>query len=312
MMADLQGGSLADDTNPDEVISDVVDMEFLQEQVKGDESFVEELEEKLRPLCVFYCARNALLTLSSARFRRDERTWRHRLTGLHRNWRPLIGNMADAYLRWKYPDNARVDSGEAQDLTPQPQPPYINDPSAAIPLAPSDVTTASPPAPNDLATTTPPIPNDLTTTNIPVPALSPVPQITQDGTETESSHPQISAEVEILVIDIYTLSTSIKFSCPEDQTTASTLASLGFIGNAPFHPSVAVSVKTLELYRILRRRKPSFSVEAFVKVVCDLYMVCDLLYFLAYSHILKGPISSQASPFIFRCLRCIPGSHKNC
>ena len=179
-------------------------------------------------------------------------------------------------------------------------------------LAPSDIATTSPPAPNDLAIATPPVTNDLATTTPPVPALSPVPWITQDGTETESSRPQISAEVEIPVIDIYTLSTSIKFSCPEDQTTASTLASLGFIGNAPFHPSVAVSVKTLELYRILRQRKPSFSVEAFVKVICDLYMVCDLLYFLTYSHLLTGPISSQASPFILGCLRCIPGSHKNC
>jgi hypothetical protein len=76
------------------------------------------------------------------------------------------------------------------------------------------------------------------------------------------------------MIDIYTLSTSVKISCAEDQTTASTLAGLGFIGNAPFRPSVAVLIKTLELYRILRRRKPSFSVEGFVKVVSDLYMVC--------------------------------------
>jgi hypothetical protein len=75
------------------------------------------------------------------------------------------------------------------------------------------------------------------------------------------------------VIDIYTLSTSVRVSRVNDETTAVALASLGFIGNAPFNPSVAVSMKTLELYRILRRRKASFSVEGFVKVICDLYAV---------------------------------------
>ena len=37
--------------------------------------------------------------------------------------------------------------------------------------------------------------------------------------------------------------------------------------------TVAVSIKTLELYRRLRRRKPGFSIEAFTKVICDIYMV---------------------------------------
>ena len=98
---------------------------------------------------------------------------------------------------------------------------------------------------------------------------------------TETPGPAISTEVEIPVIDIYTLSMSVKISCAGDQTTASTLASLGFIGNAPYHPSVAVSMKTLELYRIIRRRKASFSVEAFVKVISDLYMV--RISFMIYS-----------------------------
>ena len=80
-------------------------------------------------------------------------------------------------------------------------------------------------------------------------------------------------DIEITVIDIYTLSKSVKLSRTDDQTTAVALAGLGFIGNAPFKPSVAVSMKTLKLYRLLRRRKASFSVESFVKVICDLYNV---------------------------------------
>ena len=128
-----------------------------------------------------------------------------------------------------------------------------------------------------------------------------------------ATSPSTSAEVEILVIDIYNLSTSVKISCADDLTTAATLVGLGFIGNAPFRPSVAVSIKTLELYRVLRRRKPSFSIEAFVKVVCDLYMVC--VFFIIYSarsHQLKGSIPSQVPPFIFRRVSHVPGSHPIC
>ncbi|KAF9789733.1 hypothetical protein BJ322DRAFT_1001037 [Thelephora terrestris] len=104
-------------------------------------------------------------------------------------------------------------------------------------------------------------------------AVEQAPAIACGGTGTNNPSPPVSSEVTILVIDIYTLSTSIKLPSAEDQTTVSTLASLGFIGNAPFRPSVAVSIKTLELYHVLRRRKPSFSIEAFVKVICDLYMI---------------------------------------
>ena len=78
-------------------------------------------------------------------------------------------------------------------------------------------------------------------------------------------------DVEITVINVYTLSRTVKLSRTDDQTTAVALAGLGFIGNTPFKPSVVVSMKTLELYRLLHCRKASFSVESFIKVICDLY-----------------------------------------
>ena len=168
--------------------------------------------------------------------------------------------MADAYLRWKYPDNLLpntppVNSDKTRDPPPPKQPSFTTNDLAAAP-APS------------------------TDDNSPAPG----------PTNTDAPGPSTSNSVEITVIDIYTLSTSVKFSCAGDQTTASTLAGLGFIGNAPFHPSVAVSVKTLELYRILRRRKPSFSVEGFVKVISDLYMVSVSFHcLLCCSQFIKVP-----------------------
>ncbi|KAG2156989.1 hypothetical protein DEU56DRAFT_905664 [Suillus clintonianus] len=51
------------------------------------------------------------------------------------------------------------------------------------------------------------------------------------------------------------------------------LMSRGYIGNAPHQPSFAVAIRTLELFRLLWLRKPSLSVEAFAKVICDTYAV---------------------------------------
>ena len=154
--------------------------------------------------------------------------------------------MTDAYISWKYRDDPGINSTKTK--SPPSQPPQSSSAANNFFTAPS--------APN----------ND-----------SPLPQApgtTHDGMQADSPSSSTSAEVGISVIDIYTFSTSIKFSCVGDRTTASVLAGLGFIGNAPFHPSVAVSVKTVELYRIIHRWKLSFSVEAFVKVICDVYMVC--------------------------------------
>ena len=167
--------------------------------------------------------------------------------------------MADAYLRWKFPNDPHpnsppADSGEKIGPPPSQQPSFTTEDLTAAPL----------PSTSDRP-----------------PALNPT-----DNSVTADASPT-SKTVEITIIDIYTLSSSIKISCEDSQTTASTLAGLGFIGNAPFHPSVAVSIKTLELYRILRRRKPSFSIEGFVKVISDLYMVS--LLFVTYDIILNPP-----------------------
>ena len=116
---------------------------------------------------------------------------------------------------------------------------------------------------------------------------------------------------EVTVIDIYTLSTSVKLSRVDDKTTAVALASLGFIGNTPFRPSAAVAMKTLELYRLLRRRKASFSVEGFVKVICDLYTV-RRPPFVPHTSSLggSGPLLSQVPTVVWRCVRYLLGSHQ--
>ena len=83
-----------------------------------------------------------------------------------------------------------------------------------------------------------------------------------------------SINFDIGVIDINTLEWSAHIPCGEESgSPLEALALSGYLGNKPLNPSLAISIRTLELYRRLRLRKPSFSVEAFTKVVCDLYSV---------------------------------------
>lgn len=217
--------------------------------------------------------------------------------------------MADAYLRWKYGHGVNSEPPTHQPPPPPPttdgfvdaDAPPPDEPLSGYPTytsmdntfpntAPSantsangtatdDTPTGVPPTNNPLADDIPtvnPPPNDLPADNPSAGASDVLPHLpgSAEGSIGGDSATLDRVDVEIAVVDIYTLSTSVKVSSTDKETTASALADMGFIGNAPFKPSMAVSMKTLELYRILRRRKPSFSVEAFVKVISDLYLVC--------------------------------------
>ncbi|KAF8814021.1 hypothetical protein BYT27DRAFT_7071949, partial [Phlegmacium glaucopus] len=82
-----------------------------------------------------------------------------------------------------------------------------------------------------------------------------------------------SFDFSIDIIDLYTLQRTYTIHRTAQMKTAVALMTQGFLSNVPLLPSVTLSLETLELYRRLWLRKPSFSVEAFAKVVCDLYMI---------------------------------------
>ncbi|KAJ7599684.1 hypothetical protein C8J56DRAFT_767478 [Mycena floridula] len=79
----------------------------------------------------------------------------------------------------------------------------------------------------------------------------------------------------INVIDLYTLnSVGSIYRAPESPSEAPVaLVSHGFLPATPLNPVFAVSLKTLELFRRIRLRKASFSVEAFAKIICDYYAI---------------------------------------
>ncbi|GBE85813.1 hypothetical protein SCP_0803350 [Sparassis crispa] len=78
----------------------------------------------------------------------------------------------------------------------------------------------------------------------------------------------------IEVIDIYSLVTSVHVPrTRESRSQAEAIAAQGYLPTTPISPTLAILYKTLELFRRLHLRKPSFSAEAFTKVICDYYAI---------------------------------------
>ncbi|KAI9061959.1 hypothetical protein FKP32DRAFT_1574922 [Trametes sanguinea] len=80
-------------------------------------------------------------------------------------------------------------------------------------------------------------------------------------------------DFEIAVVDLQTLASTARIRRRADQTTVVALAQQGYMATSPISPTLAVSFNTLELFHRLRLRKPSLSVEAFAKVICDYYAI---------------------------------------
>ncbi|KAG1885372.1 hypothetical protein F4604DRAFT_1878101 [Suillus subluteus] len=89
-----------------------------------------------------------------------------------------------------------------------------------------------------------------------------------------SPHSPSEYDFFIPVVDIFTLDTEASISRDADCPSPSTaLVRAGYLGHVPHAPSLAFSLRTLEHFRLLRARKPSFSIEAFAKVLCDSYRI---------------------------------------
>lgn len=89
-----------------------------------------------------------------------------------------------------------------------------------------------------------------------------------------SSSPDVDMDFSFTIrtLDIYNLTYDTHIPRQSDsKSVAQALMSQGYIGNTPESPSFALSIRTLELFRRIHLRKASFSVEAFSKVICDLY-----------------------------------------
>lgn len=94
---------------------------------------------------------------------------------------------------------------------------------------------------------------------------------------------------------------------PSNASPTIDLMARGWVAKTPERPTVAVSITTLELLHRLRRRKASFSVEAFVKVVCEYYKVCQIpVPYHVYSIIdHTDSLSFASTSRVFRYVRAV-------
>lgn len=81
---------------------------------------------------------------------------------------------------------------------------------------------------------------------------------------------ELQGQLEISVVDLYTLAASATIPVAPGQRNAEALVATGYLGNSPIQLSVAISLKMLELFRTIRLFKASYSAEAFSKLVCPL------------------------------------------
>jgi hypothetical protein len=96
----------------------------------------------------------------------------------------------------------------------------------------------------------------------------------------QPSPPDSMWDFDIDVIDIFTLSRRAHIIRSGPISIAEALVQNGYLGSSPESPTFAVSLRTLQHYHRLRIRKPSFSFEAFAKVICDSYGVRQFIFLL--------------------------------
>ena len=111
-----------------------------------------------------------------------------------------------------------------------------------------------------------------------MPKLASAYALWKKSTSSRSNESTPTASFTLEVLDVFSLKTEATIPIPDDiEERVEALVLNGYLSNVPQRPSLAFSFKTLELFRILRLVKPSFSAEAFVKLICYFYVVCCII-----------------------------------
>jgi hypothetical protein len=76
---------------------------------------------------------------------------------------------------------------------------------------------------------------------------------------------------------------------PQGGGIAPALIMEGLIPCAPFKPSVAITVKVLEVSRVAHARCPQLAIQSFVKTLCDLHGVCGIPHTFSLSYVFQTP-----------------------
>lgn len=111
-------------------------------------------------------------------------------------------------------------------------------------------------------------------------------------------------EFSIQIIDIYSLDRETVIYRDSETKATSALVQAGYLPASPESPTIAVSLRTLELFYATRLFKPNFSVEAFAKTLSHLRSVCALVDFF-YSSFTFSYLGSIPSCFTYCSLRYV-------
>ena len=102
----------------------------------------------------------------------------------------------------------------------------------------------------------------------------------------------------------------------DDAFVCSALVRQGLVPCSPISPTTVITIEALEFYRVARNRNPHFSIQAFVKTICDLQEVCIQTSYIAplANCILESdPLSSLQviQAILHRAGRIPPNPHRN-
>lgn len=203
---------------------------------------------------------------------KDARTWRGRVVRQDAHWKAILPALVNAYIRWRYPPSASESSPPCPPTTVPPSMHTDEEPAPNAPTeagcAPTASTSSASPTLSGLSASATP----STTTCAQHPPTPPQhPPFTAAATPS-SALPETDS-FEITVIDLFDLSRTKTFSLGTAQTVSEALVANGYLGSSPIKPSLAISLRTLELFRCVRLFKSSFSIEAFAKLICHYYLV---------------------------------------
>lgn len=84
--------------------------------------------------------------------------------------------------------------------------------------------------------------------------------------------------------NIYTAQSYVEFNPVDGEVFPNeTMIRHGYLGCAPLHPTLAISIRTLEAYRQLHRTSPRFSIEAQCRTLCHMQNVFMVHIHMSYS-----------------------------
>ncbi|SJL09440.1 uncharacterized protein ARMOST_12818 [Armillaria ostoyae] len=94
------------------------------------------------------------------------------------------------------------------------------------------------------------------------------------------SDEMIDGSISIKVVDLYREYDTTVPTLSTDEFEAVALVRQGFLPCAPFHPSVVITIPAMEVYHTAHWRCPQFTIQPFVKMLCDLHAVAFRPYLL--------------------------------